>query len=61
MKWIRPYLDCTAAQISDTLETLEVETEKMETDIQQVLEGHKKLETLLWTSLRPQYQTKVQD
>ena len=41
MDCIRPYLDCTAAQISDTLQTLEEEREKMKRDIQQVLKDHK--------------------
>ena len=37
IKCIRPCLDCTAAQISNTLETLEIDRHKMETDIQQLL------------------------
>ena len=41
MKCIRPYLDCTAAQISDTLQTLEAERLKMKRDFQQLLEDHK--------------------
>ena len=60
MKCIRPYLDCTAAQISDTLQTLEVEREKMERDIQQVLEDRKTIRDTAQEK-GTQYQGKVQE
>ena len=60
MKWIRPYLDCTAAQISDTLQTLEADKHNMKRDIQQVLEDHKTIRDTAQHKVT-QYQGKIQE
>ena len=60
MKCIRPYLDCTAAQISGTLQALEGERLKMKGDIQQVLEDHKSIRDTAQDKVT-QSQAKVQE
>ena len=60
MTFIRHYLDCTAAQISDTLQELEEQKWKMSTDIQQLVQDQKTIRDTAQDKVT-QYQAKVQE